>query len=804
MGTSNDNTNIQTPQVPESSTSFFNVKDFLGFAIKNWYWFLISVIICLGVAYLKLASTPNIYTASTKILIKDPTFGNAASSVDLSPLGITPKYANLDNETAIFISPDLMEAVVKTYGLNNSYRLKETFKSVDLYKREPLTVTRVDGDADAFYGFTMIVNKNGSFTLYDFYNEDGKIEKNVKGKIGETLQTPVGKLVFDRPSWAGDYFGLPILYSHTSVRSAANVFSSKLTADTKALEGTLITIATNDESPARAKDVLNGIVQAYNDQWINDKKSIADATSNFIDERLNVIERELGSVDSDISSFKSRNLVPDISSVSQMQLQQSNSLQQQYYDLTNQVSVLEFIRGELAKESIEETLPTNMGLSNSGIEGQIAQYNQLVIERNRLLSSLGQANPIVAEKGEMLHTMKRNIQHSAATYLTSLQTRIRGVQSQESSTNSQLASAPKQANYLLSVERQQKVKESLYLFLLQKREENELSQAFTSYNTQVVRTPDGPGAPISPKRAITYLTAFLIGLAIPVAIFILRATMDTKIRSRKDIESLGIPFIGEIPQKGHRSIKQIVKNDSNTSEIVVKPNSTNILNEAFRVVRTNLDFFVEKESKESHTIMITSANPGSGKTFISINLAVALALKGKRVLVIDFDLRRASLSRSFGTPIKGIANYLIGDAEIDEIIHPNERDIEGFDIIGVGKIPPNPSELLYHNRLKKLLQEVKNEYDFILFDCPPVEVVADARILNAYVDTTVFVLRAGLFDRRMLGEVKNFYTEHKYKNLCLLLNGTSIGHGYGYGYGYGYYGYRYYGYGKEKKRKKNK
>ena len=793
----NEAANISPYYEQAAPASLVSVQGFLSFVRHRWYWYVISVAVCVGIAWLMLARSPRLYTKSETILIKDPTFGNSASSVDLSEVGVMPKYANLENEIAIFTSPDLMENVVKAYNLNNFYSYNDGFKDVDIYHQEPGIISSPDAaNADASYSFKYIVKSDGTVILKDFNKGGTELpDKPLSCKLGATVKTPVGAIAIDRPEWVSDYVDKTIHYSHVPVRPVAESIVGGLKATYEAKEGTLIALSYTSTSPYRCEDVLNGVVQAYNDQWINDKKAIADATSDFISERLSVIEQELGNVDSDISSYKARTMSPDLEAQAQINMARSSELQNQQYDLSNQIQILNYVRGELSREGIDETLPSNMGIANTGLESQIQVYNQQVIERNRLLKTTGANNPQVVEKDEALRTMKRNIQHTAATYATSLNTRLSGVRSQESVTNSRLATAPRQANYLLSVERQQKVKESLYLFLLQKREENELAQAFKSYNTQVVRQPAGPGAPISPVSTNTYLIAVLIGLIIPSGVYVVKANLDNNVRSREDVENIGIPFIGEIPQKGR---KKLGKDSSSERQVVVRADSTNVINEAFRVVRTNLDFFLTSDKKGAQVIMVTSANPGSGKTFITMNLAVALALKHKRVLMIDFDLRRAALSNAFGSPREGIANYLCGADQMSDIVQHNVNDVEGLDLIGVGNLPPNPSELLYSERLKTLLSTMEQEYDFIFFDCPPIEVVADSRILNEYVDTTIFVIRAGLFDRRMLKSIRNLYAERRYNNMCLLLNGTSVGHNYGYGYGYAY------GDDNDKKKKKRK
>jgi len=357
----------------------------------------------------------------------------------------------------------------------------------------------------------------------------------------------------------------------------------------------------------------------------------------------------------------------------------------------------------------------------------------------------------------------------------------------------------------LSVERQQKVKESLYLFLLQKREENELSQAFTAYNTRVVTSPTGEMKPTSPDRRRILLAAILLGLLVPAIIIYIRENMNSKVRGRKDIESLTIPFIGEIPFYTHSSHKRPFRRwlgklkggqkEDEACSVVVKPKSRNMINEAFRVVRTNMEFMIGSgESKK--TIMVTSLNPGSGKTFLAINTAVSFAIKGKKVAVVDFDMRRASLSEYVNKPQTGIADYLNGKIQYWHDAKVLLEGYENLDVIPVGTIPPNPTELLFSDKIQQLIDDLRHEYDLVFFDCPPVEYVADATVIAKYADMTAFVIRTGLMEREMLPMVEGYYNNKKFNNMSIILNGTPIvGNRYGYHrYGYGYGGNSYGGY----------
>ena len=388
--------------------------------------------------------------------------------------------------------------------------------------------------------------------------------------------------------------------------------------------------------------------------------------------------------------------------------------------------------------------------------------------------------------------MREAILISLDNLINTLTAQIDLLKQNEQETKDLIAASPEQAKYLLSVERQQKVKESLYLFLLQKREENELSQTFTAYNTRVINPPAGSPLPTEPKKGSILLMALAVGLFLPVVVLFMMEMMDTTVRSRKDLEGLNIPFVGEIPLYEPKK-KHLLPQHAETA-VVVREKGRDVVNESFRIVRTNLEF-MDGGKTAGRTIMITSMNPGSGKTFISLNLALSFAIKGKRVLAIDLDMRRKSLSDAVDKKAKtGISNYLAEQVDaLDDIIlrHPLHANL---DVIPVGTIPPNPTELLFSKRLESMLAELRKEYDLILIDCPPSEIVADVAIVNEFVDVMLFIVRAGLFERSMLPDLDNFYTSRKYKNMSLVLNATKARHAqqyYGKYYGK-YYGHKYY------------
>lgn len=791
---------------------FEKIRNWLYMCLSKWSWFAVSLIIAFILAFLYLLFATPTYSRRASILIKDDAKTNTLSNEfsQFSDFGMMlNSKMNIYNEMISLKSPSYMLDVVKDLHLDMNYKTDGKYHELTLYgKTLPVVVALPDIDPDDHASFELTIEPNNKIKLTNFSSSIiVEMDKStVNGKLGEIVKTPIGQvLVSPTGSYVGK-FDKPIRVYKNRLTDVANAYAAKLSVDLNQERASVVDIAIQDVCPERAEDLLNKLFEVYNRKWVEDINKQAISTSDFIDEELRTIENELGNVDADIAQHKSATATPDIAIATGINLNKMENTSQQLLDLDNQIYMANLIKGQLAGRRFE-VLPANSGIDNSAVANQIKDYNDKVVQRNSLVENSGTNNPLIQDLDNQINSIRSSIVTSLNTVVSTLNDRKRALEASKTQTTERITSSPNLAKDLLSVERQQKVKEQLYLFLLQKREENQLSKAYTAYNTKLLTPPSGSRHPSSPVRINILIIALLFGIFVPMIILFIVNNMNTKVRGRKDIDELSMPFVGEIPlsYRKRKGLFALFSKRKEVREIVVQEKNGNNINEAFRVVRTNLEFVLGKEHK---VMMLTSSNVGSGKTFISTNLATSFAIKGNKTLLIDLDLRKASMSTFVDSPQRGISDFLNGQYEKVEDVMVKGRIHQNLDVLPVGTIPPNPTELLFSERLSTLLTEMRSQYDLIVIDCPPIDIVADASIINNLCDITVYVLRSGLLDRHMLPEIEKFYTEKRFKNMVMLLNGTteeSNGYGYGYrryGYGYGY-GYSYgYGNGNSKKKKK--
>ena len=803
---------------PNQTEDFIRLQDLLYLCLAQWRWFILSLVVTCGIATFYNLTTPNVYQRTASLMIKDESkaqgIGSDVASM-FSDMGMGNMKSNVNNELIAIQSPAVLLETGKRLKLDVDYAIDGRFHKEALYGADlPVTVDFVGFTDEQSGSFKLQLKGDGSYIISKLKgvtrdNLPVDDSDEITGRIGQIIRTPLGKIKVDKaPAFTQFVSGEdePVLYvSRCNVYAMTDRIKGSLSASLSDVKSTVIDLTYKDVLSKRAEDVINTIITVYRKNWLEDKNQMTISTSHFITERLGVIERELGDVDKNISAFKSSNLLPDVEAAAQQYMQKSTEVDKQIMDLNSRLAIAQYIRNYLTgKVGKNQLLPSNTGIESPGIEQQITEYNKNQLERNNIVANSSEQNPLVADYDQSLASMRKSIAASLDNFVVTLKTQLGTLQANEAATTSQIASNPNQAKYLQTVGRQQKVKEALYLFLLQKREENELSKAFTAYNTRIITPPTGDNTPVEPVRRKILLIALVLGFLIPVVVIYIREKANTTVRGRKDLKKVTVPFLGEIPfsisRKNRPTLEQRIKFWKKPKEVrmvVVKAGKRDIVNEAFRVLRTNFEFTIGTHP-EQNVIVFTSFNPGSGKSHIAANMAMSLAIKKKKVLLIDGDLRHGSTSMLINSPGEGLSDYLNGRiADIHDILYKGEENglVKHFDVIPIGTIPPNPTELLFTPLLEKMIKTMREEYDYVFIDCPPIEVVADTPIYEQFADRTIFVVRAGLMERSMLPEVDALYKAKKFKNMTLILNGTKArggryGSHYGYGYGYGY-GYNY-------------
>lgn len=778
---------MQTNNSSNKNDQGLNIVDLFMYLASQWKWFLLSILICGGIAWYNYARAPLVYFRSATVIIKDPS--NKASTSGLDRFDNFINKVNVANEILQFRSKKLMREVVQRVHADVSYQIKDGLRSNELYNESPVLVSLPDALPEQSFSFTMTLKDAKTVTLSDFSGIEAKpsyeVALNDTVAIIEGMNVVVTATNYLRDSW----LNTPIRVQKLPVESMVNYYKNALGIQQEEEEASILTLALKDSSPARAEDVLNTLITVYNEEAIKEKNQVAVNTANFINERLIIIERELGNVESNLESFKQRNQIVDIASSAGMYMTESQKYNADAMELETQLRLANFIKDYLTDPGKEtDLIPSNTGISDMNIENQISLYNAAKLKRDHLIDDSSVNNPVVQELNNSLRAMKQSIIRAVDNMIVSLNVKRNDAQNREMRAQDRVTAIPTKERQMLSIERQQKIKEALYLFLLNKREENALSQAMADNNARVIDGAEGSNAPISPNRNRILLLGLLVGIALPGAVCLAILFMDTRVHGRKDIEGVtSVPYLGEIPLD-----KEAMK-DHRKKVMAVKEQGDDIVSEAFRILRTNMAF-LSKKDKPAQVITFTSFNVGAGKTFIARNLSMSLAYMKKRVVMVDLDIRKGTLSRHFGHYHVGVTNYLSDNTvKVDDIIQHQE----GFDLIPAGILAPNPAELLMDNRLDELMSELRTRYDYIIADNVPVGLIADATIANRIADLTIFVVRAGKLDRRQLPDIEKLYQEKKLKNMALVLNGANPErHGYGYSYGYGYG----YGYGTKKKK----
>ena len=763
-------------------------SDLWGKSLRRWHWFLFSGAVCLSLAILYILAVSPVYHRQATLLISDSRRGGAATELAaFADLAGVATRRSVDNEVYVLRSRRLMLKVVERLNLSERYTTTMGLRQHSLYKTSPIAVEYIDDLGGRGCKFTALLTEDGvaisEFACARSSKEraEKKSDKEfaVKGKFGEVITLPIGQIVINPTLYFNpDYVGKEIFVSKLTKDDVATSYRSRIQITVANKQASIINLTLNDSDPRRAQDVINTLLDVYNEDAIFDKQVVTAATAEFISERLQILGEELRAVDGDIKEFKDKNNIVDIQAEASRRSEGAIRYEQEIATTSSQIAMSQFIRDYLSDNSKDiNIIPAATFEGSSSVATLITDYNELVLRRLKL-GSESDNNPFVQQLSNSIISTKNAILASLASHIKTLEIKLENLQKEERKMNTMMGAVPQQEQEFLSIVRQQKIKEELYLYLLTKSEENSISLAITERPGRIVDYAFGEIFPISPNKKLVLTIALILAFALPFGLIYLIAALDNKVHGKRDLVNFcTVPYLGDIPLfDGHLN-----------RSIAVRESGRDKVSEAFKILRTNMSFM--SGGKQQKVILVTSSNAHAGKTFVSMNLGMTLAFSGNKVLMIDLDLRRRTLSKHMGqrSNPNGVTKYLSSaDTSVNSII-TNSGLHENFDFVYAGLQPPNPAELLMSQRLDDLIAECREKYDYVIVDSVPALIIADAMIASRVADLSIYVVREGLLERHQIPDINALHTENKLRNMCVVLNGASENsHSYGYSYRYQY------------------
>ena len=780
----------------EQDEEKINYQELLFRYIIHWPWFLASILICLigGWGYLYF-QTP-VYQVSASIMIKDDKKGGNSGSADLENLGlggVITSAQSIDNEIEVLRSKTILKEVVNSLELYITYYDEDEFPKREMYKTSPVVVNLTAQEADKLPSAALIDMQLSSDGGLDVNLKVGLNEYNKRfDKLPAVFPTNVGTFGFTlRDSLLNDQ-----VEGRKDVRHISAVVSQPfgmakgyqwaLTIAPTSKATSVATVSLVNTNIQRGQDFINKLMEMYNRNTNNDKNEVAEKTREFINERIKIIDEELGNTEEKLETFKRNAGLTDISSDAQLAVSGNAEYEKKRVENGTQINLVRDLAKYINNPLNEyEVLPSNIGLTDNGLTTQLERYNELVIERKRLLRTSTENNPMIINLDMSIRAMKANVKAAIDGTLQGLLIVKADLDREASRFSRRISDAPGQERQYVSIARQQEIKAGLYLMLLQKREENAITLAATANNAKIIDEPVAEGGPVSPKPKMIYMFALALGVGLPVGIIFLISLTKFKIEGRGDVEKLTrLPIVGDVPLTGEKN-----------GSIAVFENQNNLMSETFRNVRTNLQFMLENDQK---VILVTSTISGEGKSFVSSNLAISLSLLGKKVVIVGLDIRKPGLNKVFNISRKeqGITQYLSNpEKNLMDFVQVSDVS-KSLYILPSGTVPPNPTELLARDGLDKAVETLKKNFDYVILDTAPVGMVTDTLLIGRVADLSVYVCRADYTRKAEYTLINELAENNKLPNLCTVINGLDLQKKkYGYYYGYGKYG-KYYGYAK--------
>jgi len=761
-----------------------SLKEMIQPFLLKWYWFLTSIAVMVTLAVLYIKSSVPVYKIQTSVLIKEASKMSAASG-DFSVLqglsGFSGMGTNsIENEIEIFRSKKLIEKALADFNTQVPVYAKQTFRDVELYKdTSPIVINLVSQKESSTPPKEHIfIDVKGDKIILS----SKEFKKNIETRFGKLVSLPFCNIIFTKnknyKAYKNKNIDLNRLYfTFNEFEENIENFQKKIDIDLINKDATVIGISMLYENKDKAKDILNNLVMYYNTLAINDKNIESKKTKDFIDERILLISRELGNVENQKEDFKTQNSIVDIPSEARINLEFNTDAKKRILQLDTQSELTDMLTEYLKRQSANQILPTNIGLDNAEASSNIVIYNKLILERNRLLETATEDNPLVKELSNQISNIRMGVMQSLQSSKNNNAIVKGKILRQLNLSENNIEKIPSQEKLFRNIERQQQIKENLYLLLLQKREEAAITMANTSEKARVIDDAFGSRKPVSPKKIVILFGALICGFCFPMLMLYVKQSFSNKIVTRNDVQELSeVPVLSEIPRSA----------DKNNN--IIKLNDVSPMAEAFRILITNLNYLIPQK-KSAKIIFVTSSVKGEGKTFISVNLSLALATPMRKVLVIGSDIRNPQLQRYNVTMknVSGLTEYLYdNDKTAKEIIHASGIN-PNCDFIYSGAIPPNPTELFENGRYQKLISEVKDLYDYVILDTAPLMLVTDSFLFANVADATVYVIRSEYSEKDFIDFANEQIKNKKILNTGFVLNDvhqTNFGYGNKFGYGY--------------------
>ena len=794
---------LTNEKLREADDKEIDIQELLFKYLIHWPWFVGAVIVCLISAYIYLYVATPVYNISATVLIKDDKKGGSSNNVagldELGLSGLITSSQSIDNEIEVLRSKTLVKEVVNYLNLYVTYKDEDLIPSKELYKTSPVQVNMTPQEAEKLKTkvvIEMVLHPQGSLDV-NVKMEDKEIQKHFE-KLPAILPTNQGTLSFFQTtdsisSKKNEEVGSPVQdmrHITATISQPMNVarrYCENLSIEPTSKTTSVVTVSLKNSSLQRGQDFINQLLEMYNRNTNNDKNEIAQKTAEFIDERIGIISKELGSTEADLETFKRDAGITDLSSDAQIALTGNAEYEKKQVENRTQISLVEDLKKYLGHNEYE-ILPSNVGLKDITLAAQIDRYNEMLIERKRLLRTSTENNPAIINLDTSIRATKANVQATLEGTLQGLFITKADLDREAKRYMRRISDAPGQERQYVSIARQQEIKAGLYLMLLQKREENAIMLAATANNAKIIDDAIADVIPVSPKRSIIYLAALCLGIVIPVVVIYMIDLTKFKIEGRADVEKLtSVPIAGDIPLTDEKNTKE--------GSIAVFENQNNLMSETFRNIRTNIQFMLQNNKK---VILVTSTVSGEGKSFTSANLAISLSLLGKKVVIVGLDIRKPGLNKVFNlsSKEKGITQYL-ANPEMDLMSLVQLSDVNrNLYILPGGTVPPNPTELLARDGLDKAIEILKKNFDYVILDTAPIGMVTDTLLIGRVAELSAYVCRADYTHKAEYTLINELFHEQKLPNLCTIINGVDLKkRKYGYYYGYGKYG-KHYGYGK--------